>query len=81
MFVRRGPRMFADPVLPPHALRKNLPVSTAEELLRVEDFDERPQLARAAADKAWDPTRVHTALHQRGTGVSVGTLQMLALPS
>ena len=51
--VRRRLRVFDDPVLAPLVLRNELPVSTAEELLRESDTDSRRELAEQAADEQW----------------------------
>jgi ParB family chromosome partitioning protein len=53
MYVSRRLRVFDDPVLAPLVLRNELPVSTAEELLRESDSDSRRELAEQAVDEQW----------------------------
>jgi ParB family transcriptional regulator, chromosome partitioning protein len=68
MYVSRRLRVFDDPVLAPLVLRKELPVSTAEELLRLPDTDERMAFARRAAQEGWERAQVRSALEERGSG-------------
>jgi hypothetical protein len=53
MYVSRRLRVFDDPVLAPLVLSNQLPVSTAEELLREPDVDARRELAGEAVDERW----------------------------
>ena len=52
-YVSRRLRVFEDPVLAPLVLERKLPVSTAEELLRVSDTQTRHGLAVRAAEHQW----------------------------
>lgn len=58
MYVSKRLRVFDDPVLAPLVLRKELPISTAEELLRVKDAGLRKVLASEAALYDWSVPRV-----------------------
>ena len=62
MYVSRRLRVFDDPVLGPLVLSQGLPVSTAEELLRVADLKQRQTLARQAVDEHWERRQVRAAL-------------------
>jgi ParB family chromosome partitioning protein len=53
MYVSRRLRVFDDPVLAPLVLANQLPVSTAEELLREPDDDARHHLAEQAVSDQW----------------------------
>lgn len=53
MYVSRRLRVFDDPVLAPLVLAEQLPVSTAEELLREPDADARRDLAHQAVTERW----------------------------
>jgi ParB family chromosome partitioning protein len=68
IYVSRRLRVFDDPVLAPLVLQKALPVSTAEELLRVADTDERIVLARRAAEEGWERVQVRAALEEQASG-------------
>jgi ParB family transcriptional regulator, chromosome partitioning protein len=62
MYVSRRLRVFDDPVLAPLVLARGLPVSTAEELLRVANVKQRQELARQAVDGRWERRQVRAAL-------------------
>jgi len=71
MYVSRRLRVFDDAVLAPLVLRKDLPVSTAEELLRVADIDERKDLAKRAVKGGWERAQVRHALQECANGESL----------
>jgi hypothetical protein len=56
-YVSRRLRVFDDPVLTPMVLddKRPLPVTTAEELLRVDDANLKQQLAEQAIEEQWTP--------------------------
>jgi ParB family transcriptional regulator, chromosome partitioning protein len=62
MYVSRRLRVFDDPVLAPLVLERGLPVSTAEELLRVANAKQRQELAQQAVDGRWERRQVRAAL-------------------
>jgi hypothetical protein len=62
MYVSRRLRVFDDPVLAPLVLQNQLPVSTAEELLRESDADSRRELAEQAADEQWSQSDARRAV-------------------
>jgi ParB-like chromosome segregation protein Spo0J len=62
MYVSRRLRVFDDPVLAPLVLADQLPVSTAEELLRESDPDTRHELAEQAVNERWERPQVRAAL-------------------
>jgi ParB family chromosome partitioning protein len=68
MYVSRRLRVFDDPVLAPLVLTNQLPVSTAEELLRADEGD-REALARQAIDECWERPQVRTALAERNAAL------------
>jgi ParB family chromosome partitioning protein len=61
MYVSRRLRGFDDPVLAPLVRRDQLPLSTAEELLRA-DPDQRQPLAQQAVEERWERPQVRAAL-------------------
>jgi ParB family chromosome partitioning protein len=65
IYVSRRLRVFDDPILAPLVLERQLPVSTAEELLRVGDTDERKVLARRAVRERWERAQVRAVLEAR----------------
>jgi hypothetical protein len=58
--------VFDDPVLAPLVLERDLPVSTAEELLRVSDADGRRDLATRAAELDWTVGEARKAISEIG---------------
>jgi ParB family chromosome partitioning protein len=69
MYVSRRLRVFDDPILAPLVLRDQLPVSTAEELLRTSDTDARRQLAAQAVEEQWERPQVRAALAERNAAL------------
>ncbi len=69
MHVSRRLRVFEDVVLAPLVQQEQLKVSTAEELLRVTDVDERKVLAGRAVREAWERSDVRRVLAERANGV------------
>ena len=65
-YVSRRLRVFDDPVLAPLVLDRKLPVSTAEELLRVRDPQTRQDLAGRAADADWTWSDARKAISEIG---------------
>jgi len=53
VYVSKRLRVFDDPSLAPLVLTNKMPVSTAEELLRVTDDNKRTEFARHAIDERW----------------------------
>ena len=64
MYVSRRLRVFEDDTLAPLVLADQLPVSTAEELLVIQDAAQRSRLARQAADEGWERPRVRAAVRE-----------------
>ena len=71
MHVSRRMRVFEDAVLAPLVQREQLKVSTAEELLRVPDTDERKVLAGRAVREAWERSDVRRVLAERANGAGL----------
>lgn len=71
MHVSRRMRVFDDAVLAPLVQREQLKVSTAEELLRVPDADERKVLAGRAVRESWERSDVRRVLADRSNGASL----------
>jgi ParB family chromosome partitioning protein len=67
-YVSRRLRVFEDPVLAPLVLDRKLPVSTAEELLRVRDPQTRQELADCAAGADWTWSDARKAISEIGAG-------------
>jgi ParB family chromosome partitioning protein len=65
IYVSRRLRVFDDPTLAPLALRSELPVSTAEELLREPDPELRRELAAQAAREQWNQGAARRAVAAR----------------
>jgi ParB family chromosome partitioning protein len=65
MYVSRRLRVFDDPVLAPLVLANQLPVSTAEELLREPDAETRSELAAQAAEECWTQPGARRAVAAR----------------
>ena len=63
-YVSRRLRVFEDPALAPIVLQAGLAVSTAEELLGVDEVDLRAQLATQAAEERWTPADARRAVRQ-----------------
>jgi ParB family chromosome partitioning protein len=68
MHVSRRMRVFEDAVLAPLVQKEKLKVSTAEELLRVPDADERKVLAARAVKEGWERSDVRRVLAERANG-------------
>lgn len=64
-YVSRRLRVFEDDVLAPFVLRDELPVSTAEELLREPDARARKELATQATQAGWKQTDARRAVSAR----------------
>jgi hypothetical protein len=62
IFVSRRLRVFEDPVLAPLVAQIGLPITTVEELLRVNDPDTRKRLAGEAAREDWTPAEARKAV-------------------
>ena len=71
MHVSRRMRVFDDVVLAPLVQQERLKVSTAEELLRVPDTDERKVLAGRAVREGWERSDVRRVLAERANGGSL----------
>jgi ParB family chromosome partitioning protein len=71
IYVSRRLRVFDDPILAPMVLRKDLPVSTAEELLRVGDSGRRKALASEAVQNGWGVPQVRAALMHPPNGTAL----------
>jgi ParB family chromosome partitioning protein len=71
MHVSRRMRVFEDDVLAPLVQREQLKVSTAEELLRVPDADERKVLAGRAVREGWEQSNVRRVLAERANEVGL----------
>jgi hypothetical protein len=71
MHISRRMRVFKDAVLAPLVQREQLKVSTAEELLRGPDADERKVLAGRAVREAWERSDVSRVLAERANGVGL----------
>jgi hypothetical protein len=67
-YMSRRLRVFEDPVLAPLVLERKLPVSTAEELLRVHDPQSRRDLADRAAEAEWTWSHARKAISEIGAG-------------
>jgi ParB family chromosome partitioning protein len=65
MHVSRRMRVFDDAVLAPLVQKEKLRVSTAEELLRVPDADERKALAARAVKEGWERSDMRRVLAER----------------
>jgi ParB family chromosome partitioning protein len=61
-YVSRRLRVFEDPALSALVGSDKLPVSTAEELLRVPDVQDRKALARQAVREGWGRTQTRAAV-------------------
>ena len=70
MYVSRRLRVFDDPTLAPLVLERKLPVSTAEELLRVPDPHTRQALAARAVEGEWTWAEARRAISDLGTARS-----------
>jgi hypothetical protein len=68
-YVSRRLRVFEDPALSALVISDRLPVSTAEELLRVPDVRERKALAKQAAKEGWSRTQARAAVVEDPTVV------------
>jgi len=64
MYVSRRLRVFDDLVLAPLVLGGELSVSTAEELLRVSDTEQRRTLASQAVEERWERPQIRAALER-----------------
>jgi ParB family transcriptional regulator, chromosome partitioning protein len=65
IYVSRRLRVFEDEVLAPLVLKKSLPVSTAEELLRADDPQMRRELAEEAERENWNQATARKAVAMR----------------
>jgi ParB family chromosome partitioning protein len=65
IYVSRRLRVFEDDVLAPLVLKKGLPVSTAEELLRAADPEMRRELAEEAVRSGWNQRTARQAVAVR----------------
>jgi ParB family chromosome partitioning protein len=63
-YVSRRLRVFEDPALASLVITNKLPVSTAEELLRVPDVQDRKALARQAVKEGWGRTQARAAVFE-----------------
>jgi hypothetical protein len=71
MHVSKRLRVFDDELLAPPVLADQLPVSTAEELLRAPE-DERPQLVEQAVAERWSPADARRAVVERKVTLQTG---------
>jgi len=79
LYVSRRLRVFEDAVLRESVLTEQLPVSTAEVLLRVKDEEHRSTLLREAIGQGWGQMDVRRAVREWGvTPHSAASLQAKA---
>jgi ParB-like chromosome segregation protein Spo0J len=79
-YVSRRLRVFDDPVLTPMVLddKRPLPVTTAEELLRVDDANLKQQLAEQAIEEQWTPRVARREVDANRNGALQQPLSRLA---
>lgn len=77
VYVSKRLRVFEDDYLAAPVLAGQLPVSTAEELLRAPD-EAREQLAKRAVSEGWSQTRARRAVEERGKLLTSGPSARLA---